>query len=1224
MKDDLDMEFYFPERSREGDGGGLVRTGGDMAGLSQAMQMFLAKLARSFVSQDPYEARKLLKANIFVDVYPQIRTQVSFFLVDPENRTVSFSRKPHLLEHDTSWSDYRLTCGENVQSLEDYPAIERVLETGKPYLSNDVHADPLFEKQHAEFTERSITVRLIVPVSCKGEVYGVLVVSRRESNVFNEQDVVFFEQVADIVGMGVMHAWTQDDLREKGALLDSIQNATLDGVSIMSPDRTILWHNQRIAEGQVGSVVGRKCYEAFEKRSEICPHCVHGAIYADGKPREYESVVIAGDGENAHMWVRAEPIKNEQGEVTSILEAARNITERKKAEQALKESEERFRMLAEQNLLGLAILQDDCVKYVNEAICEITGYSAGDLVGGGSELFVRCVHPDDVDFVLEQSRKKQAGETEGVVTHYSYRIVRKDEKQIWVDQYSKNISYEGKSAALVSLIDITERRRVEDALQGSESRYRRAIAQADAFTYTFDYATDSMTFIDERISELTRYPVDDFSGGAWRTMIKESVMQGEGAGLSVEEASRRIKSGELKAWRCDYRIVTRDGKELWLADSSIPLHDDSGDPVGSLGIIQNITERKHAEVALRKSEERYRNVYDTAPLAFVLWDCDCRVTGWNDRAEYIFGWSREEVMGKVFFDFLIPENARPRVEDIVKHLLDGEIESDVINENLTKSGETVLCCWNNSIQRDEKGNIIGVMSLALDITERRWAEKALQESEERYRAIFEQAPDSIILLDSDAGELVDFNDRAHQDLGYSREEFRNLKIFDIDAVESSAEVSQHIQRIEQYGSDTFETKHRKKDGEIREIHVSSRTLSLANRRMIQSVWTDITERKHMERQLRQAARMEAIGTMAGGIAHDFNNILSLILGYGIMARDDSPQGSTIRKNLDRVVRAGKRARNLVEQILTYSRQAEHERKPIQVDLIVKEVLSMLRATLPATIWIRYNIRTDTCTVMADPVEIHQILMNLCANASQAMHDDAGALTVNLDEVVIGSDARAECRELTEGNYLRLAVTDTGDGMEPGTIERIFDPFFTTKPAGEGTGMGLSTVMGIVAGLGGAITVESELDEGATFNVYLPMCDGESDGEVADEAPVLTGNERILLVDDEEEAVEMARKMLERLGYTVTSKTQSLKALEAFRAAPDEFDLVITDQTMPLFTGMELCREIIRLRPDKPIVMITGHSESAVSSKALSLGVRIFTKPLVFKEFAKTIRDVLDQ
>ncbi len=386
-----------------------------------------------------------------------------------------------------------------------------------------------------------------------------------------------------------------------------------------------------------------------------------------------------------------------------------------------------------------------------------------------------------------------------------------------------------------------------------------------------------------------------------------------------------------------------------------------------------------------------------------------------------------------------------------------------------------------------------------------------------------------------------------------------------------------------------------------------------------------TERRRLEGQLRQSQKMEAIGTLAGGIAHDFNNILAAIIGYAELALLDVQEESVQQTNLQEILQGGMRARGLVQQILAFSRQSEPEDAPVQVHLLVKEVLQLLRASLPSTIEIRPDIRANNGMVAADPTEIHQVLMNLCTNALHAMNEKGGVLEVALTEEMLEPGERALHPELLPGSYLRLTVRDTGHGMGKRVRERIFDPFFTTKGPGKGTGMGLSVVHGIVKRCKGAIRVDTELGKGTTFEILLPTVDRQVKQECGRGESLREGRGHVLFVDDERAIVDMTRKVLERIGYQVTAGTSSEEALEAFRADPYGYDIVITDLTMPSLTGMELSQEVHRLRPDVPILLCTGFSEAIDHETVREVGIReILLKPIPTRNLADAVHRALSR
>ena len=506
---------------------------------------------------------------------------------------------------------------------------------------------------------------------------------------------------------------------------------------------------------------------------------------------------------------------------------------------------------------------------------------------------------------------------------------------------------------------------------------------------------------------------------------------------------------------------------------------------------------------------------------------------------------------------------------------------------------------------------------------RREAVKALEESENKYRLLVEDLHD--VIYHTDQRGIVNYVSPVIQSLaGYDQSELIGQPFTRIIHKEDLELSTNRFEELLSGVIKPVEYRLIKKSGEPVWVRSSSKLiLEGENVIGVRGVLTDISEEKQLQSQLQQSQKMEAIGTLAGGIAHDFNNILMAILGHCDLAETRLAEDSEAIGNLNQVKKAGNRARRLIQQILAFSRMGEQERIALSLTPLIKEALKFLRSTLPTSIEIRDYIEADPGIIEADATQIHQVIMNLSTNAGHAMREEGGTLHVKLIRVEVDRQTALQYHALHAGPHVRLTVTDTGCGMDSETLEHIFDPYFTTKEVGEGTGLGLSVVHGIVKTHGGTITVESEPGKGTAFHVYFPVIEKDVETQEEDEEPLPTGNERILFVDDEQVILHVAEEMLKQLGYDVVTQKSSVEALELFRAEPDRFDLVITDMTMPKMTGDQLALELMKIRPDIPIILCTGFSHKISEEQAKEIGIKAFVmKPLVRRGMADIIREVL--
>ena len=520
-------------------------------------------------------------------------------------------------------------------------------------------------------------------------------------------------------------------------------------------------------------------------------------------------------------------------------------------------------------------------------------------------------------------------------------------------------------------------------------------------------------------------------------------------------------------------------------------------------------------------------------------------------------------------------------------------------------------------RKDEIGTLAAAFNRMADNLQ--GAHMVLQESENKYRSMMEAMSDSVYICSPDY-KIEYMNPAMIKKTGRDAiGKFCFKTLFDLDKKCSWCRRNK-IQQGKSLAFDVISPR------DNRFYHVSNAAITHSDGSVsVLAVLRDTTEFKNLESQLLQAQKMESIGTLAAGIAHDFNNILSAIIGYTEIALLELPGDSTIEKYLNKVLQSGERARDLVTQILTFSRKSEKEKKPVHVQLIVSEVLTFLRSSLPSTIQIRQQIEIGNYTVLADPTQIHQILINLCTNASHAMMEKDGILQLSLENMELDSEFTAQYPDIKPGSYLKLTVSDTGYGMSPDVLNRIFEPYFTTKEKGSGTGLGMAVVHGIVKSHNGCIKVESEPGKGSAFYIYLPIIDDKARSEKESDKSIPTGNERILFVDDEAFLVELGEQMLNKLGYEVVSMTSSLEALELFRTKPDHFDLVITDMTMPNMTGDKFAKELKKIRTDIAVILSTGYTIGISKQKIKEMDISAFVmKPFTMQDLSIIVRKVLDE
>ncbi len=776
-------------------------------------------------------------------------------------------------------------------------------------------------------------------------------------------------------------------------------------------------------------------------------------------------------------------------------------------EKRLQESEARFHHFYENSPVPYQSCdKNGFIVTVNPAWLNLLGYREDEVV---SRWFG--------DFLPEKMKKKYKElfskiKTLGTLSGVEFELISKDGTL-------KTVSFESRISCDETgrykqthciFTDITKQKRAEKALQKNLERYKLATSAGKTGVWDLNLETGEI-YLDPILRELSGYKDSEIPDTTedWIHVLHPDIRE------SAKKEAQAIFDGEKTEYRAERHIIRKDGSKQWFLTIGDVIKDEAK-PIRVLGTSTEITQRKNAEEALRKSEEQYRLLADNVTdNIWILSLSDFRILYTSPSIKKILGYSDEEMMQREGMATLTPES-REVMTKILFEELDRDDQEDIAPdrhrtleiEQICKDGSRIWTEITASLLRDKKGRPDRLLGVTRNITERRLVE---------------------------------------------------------------------------------------------------------------------TEKKKLETLLRQAQKMESLGTLAGGIAHDFNNTLAAIINYTELSLIQNENNSVLHSNLEQILQAVKHGKELIKQILTFTRQTDQKAAPVDIRLIITDMLKLLRASLPSTIKIQKSIQVKSGMTLANQTQLHQVLMNLCSNAAYAMRKKGGTLKINLTEKNLKAEDIIHNPELKQGAYLKLTVSDTGQGIDQSDIDRIFDPFFTTKGPGEGTGIGLSVVHGIIKKHHGTISVTSNSGEGTTFHVLLPEI-AEKDKTIADILkPVSKKNRglRILFVDDQNIIAESGKQMLEHLGYNVVAHTSSIKALETFRTQPTEFDLVITDMTMPNLTGMSLSERLLQIRSDIPIILCTGFNEQINTQKAQDIGIKIMLlKPISANELTDTIDKIL--
>jgi PAS domain S-box-containing protein len=1130
------------------------------------------------------------------------------------------------------------------------------IRTGQPVFCPDIQSEPACAAYEEVAATLGLTSCLALPLSHQGRTFGALTLYAAAPGAFSTDEREFLRTLAAFFCQGLTTLHLKGELsrlEEHLALKIKMLDASPYAIFMFDLTGQVICVNKAACQARGFSKeelfgLSWPDLEAPEHRESWQDHLQK--LISQGEV-VYESAHLSKDQTSFPVETHARII-DRKGE-KSILSIVLDITERQRLEEVLRETEEKYRNIFNNVQVGVFRwrLSDGRMLECNDRLAQMFGYPAKeDLL---AEFVARnhFVDPDTRERMLESVKN-------GQLQNFETRFFRRDGAILWLlcsaRVYADRDYMEGVAT------DITELRHAKDTLEQSEAQHRTLVEQLLGRTLLFAVEQQQVNKEIQREKDLSEkilghcgdgvagfdqdfhitlwnHPMEQITGLSKTRALGKNLFMALPLLQEIHERSPILGAGGHQGWLDRHQPVklSPQGPEGFYAGHVAPLLNEAGEVSGGVLIIHDVSPTKRAENALKEQQGLLEGVMASAAHeGLAILDRDLSIVKVNPTLEKWFAHD-QPLLGKTCYAVI--HGALDACENCpaMKTLVSGEPGHEVVPKWVARDEEAgQVELFSYPLKDPNTGETVGVIMRILDITAKLQAQEVLKESRERLKLVVNNIPVVVGRLYQDG--TVDFlEDKLEGLTGFSSQEFGAGGRPWSEVILKEDQEPARKAFLHALGTDhTYVKQYRikSKDGRVIWLQESGRITCDSQGRALYTdiVILDVTERKQakemrpqFEAQLRQAQRMDAIGSLAGGIAHDFNNILGVMLGYTEMALMTLKEDDSLKRRLQQVLRAGKRGKELVAQILSFSRPSPQERRPVKISAIVKEALNMLRATLPSTIELKMRLEEDQDTILADPTQMHQVIINLCANAAHAMRDKGGLLDISVEPVNLDAKAAAQFHGLSPGPHLRLTVKDSGHGMDRDTMEKIFDPFFTTKKMEEGTGMGLAVVHGIIKAHEGAITVQSKVGKGSEFQIYLPRVEAmELPGGT--EAPVAeNGQERLLFVDDEEWLVDMWKEILESLGYQMTVTTRPLEALDMFKKNPQDFDLVIADQTMPQMTGLELAQELLALRPELPVILVTGFSQVVTPETAKAAGVREFImKPLSISELTNAISQAL--
>jgi PAS domain S-box-containing protein len=1235
----------------------------------------------------------------------------------------------YLEQLQLTWADTELGCGPTGTAL----------RTGQVAFSNDYRTDPQVAFWRSAALQRGYASLIALPLRNGENTLGVLTLYATETDFFSATEINLLMELAGDLAYGILALRTRQEYRQAEEKVRILSRAMEQ-----SPTAIIITNVAGAAEYVNTAFTRMTGYTLEEEIGKSQRELLSGSQSSENHEKLWAAItagqIWSGELRNRRkngelFWERGmvSPIMDQNGRITHYIANKVDITAYKQAEEALRESEEKYRLLVENAHEAIYVVQQGILQFANRKALDLSGQHDPRKVVGRSML--DFITPEDQATAEEHHQRLLRGEITESQQEYRLRS-GVDTPLRWLYVSAVRILWHGQPATLNFATDITGRKEAEATLRESEEQLSKMFnASPVAISLTTIREGRYLNANDEFLKmlglsreEVIGHTVFEFD--TWVTPEKRDViiaqLKQHGAVRNVELEFRR-RSGQI----CQI---------LWSVEEMVV-----GGESCLLGLALNITELKRDEEALRESREQFQDLFENAPVGFHEIDAEGRVVRINKTELQMLGYSAGELLGQ--FVWKISDQVEISHRAALAKLAGQPPPPAFERRFRRKDGSTFPVLINDRILKREDGAIIGIRAAVQDITERKHAEAALRESEQKFSKMFHASPIAILLTTIKEGRFLDANEECLRMLGRTREEVIGHTVFEFDAWVDPEQRAAIIAKLKEHGTvHNLEMEFRSRSGQVchalgsvEELVVGGESCLLglglditerkraeeANARLVTAVeqvadtvvitditgailyanpafektsgysrvealghnprllksgrhdalfyrqmwdtlvrgetWNghfvnkrkdgtlyeeeatispirdkqgnlvnyvavkhDVTHELQLEAQFRQAQKMEAIGQLAGGIAHDFNNILTAMFGYGYLLQQDLAQNPSSLENITEILKAAKRAQDLVQQILTFSRQRENRRQVVPLKAIIEEAMKFLRASLPVNIKIEMHLADGAPAVLADPTQIYQVTMNLATNALHAMEGQPGRLTVSLDSFQPDAEFIRTHPQFRCSSYARMMVADTGQGMDAKTLERIFEPFFTTKAVGKGTGLGLAVVHGVVQSHHGIITVESQPGQGTTFSLYFPAhAPGAAVNGAKNSNAVPGHGERILPVDDETSLTTLFQRLLTSLNYQATICNLPREAADLFRHDPDQFDLVITDLTMPEMNGLELAHEIHALRPHLPVILLSGFSAAFTHETLREAGIhKLLNKPVSLSVLAETLHTIL--